>query len=124
MVLRTDPSQSRRSSHSISESQRPRKLHMAYRSKVLHDQNLPEDIKVHPGTLETSIDDPEIRPEITTLTTTVQTNKFLGSSRFARFSQWPNLVKAVSVASVTKSRKQAETVIVTNLQHEARMTRN
>lgn len=74
---------------------------------------------MHPGTLETSIDDPEIRPEITTLTTTVQTNKFLGSSRFARFSQWPNLVKAVSVASVTKSRKQAETVIVTNLQHEA-----
>lgn len=44
---------------------------------------------------EIAQDDPEIRPVVKTLATKILQNKFLGTRRFSKFSQWGCLVKAI-----------------------------
>jgi hypothetical protein len=95
---------------------------------------------------ESFTDDPEVSPEIKTLATEVQKSTAIGTSRFTRFSLWSNLVKGVSKLISTaqaynrsnkatressdgttgiqpcdgavERRKQAETVIIKNVQQE------
>lgn len=102
-------------------------------------------------TLELAAEDPELRPDITTSATHVKlvAHTNLGTTRFLRFSRWPNLVNAVSkivlvaqkrhqrhhltkepisndlqteatsVITIIDARKRAQTLIVRNLQKES-----
>ena len=115
----------------------------------LHDtdlQNAPEDGNI---LSESSAADPEVRPDVKALATEVQKRESLGTSRFARFSQWLNLLKGISrlikvaqsynqndrrsrnsqdisdtaaeptIESTVKTRKRAEVLIIKTVQQEA-----
>ena len=63
--------------------------------KFLQDQSTSE---TDTTTVELAAEDPELRPNITTLTTHAKFVSYtnLGATRFLRFSRWSNLVNAVS----------------------------
>lgn len=52
---------------------------------------------------ETAEDDPEVRPVVQALATQIMPDKRLGTSRFARFSQWATLVRAIGRLSPLSS---------------------
>ena len=97
------------------------------------------DVPLETETFQPPQEDPELRPEITTLATNAKpgVQKNLGTNRFLRFSRWANVVNAVlklamvaqhhhhakasvgNETTVIQARKRAQLLIVRNLQIEA-----
>ncbi|CAB3978844.1 Hypothetical predicted protein [Paramuricea clavata] len=117
--------------------------------QFLYQQSQSEPEGTPPNLTVVQPDDPEVRPELKTLSTTVGKVTHLETHRFSRFSEWSRLVRAIiylitfvrrfrmnrarkgiarrkesppieqSISSILDTRRQAEIVIIKSLQKEA-----
>ena len=117
--------------------------------QFLYQQSQSEPERTPPNLTVVQPDDPEVRPKLKTLSTTVGRVTHLETHRFSRFSEWSRLVRAIiclitfvrrfrmnrarkgtakgnesppieqSISSILNTRRQAEIVIIKSLQKEA-----